>query len=205
MNTSTHVRGAAGLRARLDGHDPSARVADLMLDADTRNPVLQAQYVDLHTWLVGDILTKVDRASMANSLEVRAPLLDFAFVEWCGRLPTTLKLRGGEGKHIFRQALEPYLPDQIAHGRKQGFAEPLADQFRRGADRLRERLLQETMLDSGLFEPAAIARMVDEHAAGRFDHSQCLWLLLVFEGFLRQETGASRELQTNRQLETPVH
>jgi asparagine synthase (glutamine-hydrolysing) len=160
-----------------------------MEQAGTDDALLQAQYVDLHTWLPGDILVKADRASMANSLEMRAPLLDHALVEWAGRLPASLKLHGREGKRVFKRAMERYLPREILYRRKQGFAEPLADQFRRGAGRIRERLLGERMLDSGLFEPGAIARLVDEHSAGRFDHSTPLWLLLVFEGFLALEAG----------------
>ncbi len=161
---------ASGLASRLEGYDPAARVTALMDEAGTDDPLLQAQYVDLHTWLVGDILVKVDRASMANSLEVRAPLLDYEFVQWAAQLPASLKLRGREGKYIFKRAMERYLPPDILYRRKQGFAELLATQFRRGSGRIRERLLSDQMLDFGLFEPTGIARLVDEHAAGRFDH-----------------------------------
>jgi asparagine synthase (glutamine-hydrolysing) len=158
--------------------------------AGTEDALLQAQYVDLHTWLPGDILVKADRASMANSLEMRAPLLDHEFVEWAGQLPPSLKLRGREGKHLLKRAMEQYLPHQILYRRKQGFAEPLAAQFRRGAARIRERLLGDRMLDGGLFDLDAIARLIDEHSSGRFDHSTPLWLLLVFEGFLFAEAGS---------------
>ena len=101
---------ASGLASRLEGYDPAARVTALMDEAGTDDPLLQAQYVDLHTWLVGDILVKVDRASMANSLEVRAPLLDYEFVQWAARLPASLKLRGREGKYIFKRAMERLSP-----------------------------------------------------------------------------------------------
>ncbi|MBV8401826.1 MAG: asparagine synthetase B, partial [Acetobacteraceae bacterium] len=158
------------------------------------------QYVDLHTWLPGDILVKADRASMANSLELRAPLLDPGLVEWAGGLAPSLKLRRRSGKLIFKQAMERYLPDAVLYRRKQGFAEPLAAQFRDGAGRIRERLLGERMRDARLFDPAAIARMVDEHSCGRFDHSTPLWLLLVFEGFLAGESPG----QTTSEARAPA-
>ena len=88
------------------------------------------QYADFKTYLPGDILTKVDRASMANSLEVRVPLLDHTLVEWAARLPSDLKLHGREGKYVFKDALEPYVSKEILYRPKQGFAVPLATWFR---------------------------------------------------------------------------
>lgn len=175
------------LTATLDGYDPSARVPALMAESGTDDPLAQAQYVDINTWLVGDILTKVDRASMANSLEVRAPLLDYQLVEWGLSLPASLKLRGNEGKLVLKQALEPWLPKEVLYRRKKGFATPLGDLFRREVERVRGRLLGETMLDSGLFARESLAQLVNEHATRRFDHSLALWHLLVFEGFLASE------------------
>ncbi len=179
------------LAARLGDYDSGARIPALMEESGTDDPLLQAQYTDLQTWLVGGILTKVDRASMANSLEVRAPILDYRFVEWGLSLPSSLKLRGGEGKYIFKKALEPLLPREILYRPKQGFSTSLAAPFRTGIARLRERLLGPAMLDSGLFRQTAIARLLDEHEAAAFDHSMALWQLLVFEGFLMHELPAA--------------
>ncbi len=176
-----------GLEAALDGHDPSARIPALMEESGSDDPLVQAQYVDINTWLVGDILTKVDRASMANSLEVRAPLLDYRLVEWGLSLPSSLKLRGKEGKYVLKRALEPLLPNDVLYRRKQGFATSLAGLFRRETGRLRSRLQSELMLDCGLFEAGAIGQLLDEHQSTRFDHSMALWHLLVFEGFLASE------------------
>ena len=184
---------APGLAAALDGYDPGARVPALMAESGTDDPLVQAQYVDINTWLVGDILTKVDRASMATSLEVRAPILDYRFVEWGIGLPSRLKLHGGEGKYIFKKALEPYLPRQVLYRPKQGFATSLAAPFRAGMDRVRARLLGPAMLDSHLFQRPAIAALLDEHEAGAFDHSTVLWQLLVFEGFLAHEAPGAAE------------
>ncbi|HJU16190.1 MAG TPA: XrtA/PEP-CTERM system amidotransferase [Stellaceae bacterium] len=175
---------APPLRHAVDGHDPARRIAGLMAEADTPNPVQQAQYADLKSYLPGDILVKVDRASMATSLEVRAPLLDHPFVEWALSLPPSLTLRRGMGKFILKRALEGRVPDANLYRAKQGFAAPLAERFRgRGAMRVRERLTGERMGDCGLFDMAALARLVEAHAGGA-DHSAAIWSLLVFEGFL---------------------
>jgi asparagine synthase (glutamine-hydrolysing) len=172
------------LRTQLDGHEPSSRVVDLMQCCDEADSLLQAQYVDVGLYLPGDILTKVDRTSMAHSLEVRAPFLDYEFVEWGMRLPPALKLRGQEGKWVLKKALEPILPREVLYRTKQGFATSLARPFRDRTDELRARLLGPTMLESDLFDPAALRRVIEEHQSGRFDHAGTIWLLLTFEGFL---------------------
>ncbi len=182
---------APGLRAALDGYDPRARIGALMEESGSEDPLVQAQYVDLATWLPGAMLTKVDRASMANGLEVRAPFLDHRFVEFGLSLPAALKLRGGEGKYVLKRALEPLLPREVLYRPKQGFARSLGGLFRREAPRLRARLLGPALLDTGLFQADTIARLLDEHGAGRFDHSLALWHLLVFEGFAASELGGA--------------
>ena len=178
------------LATRLEGYDPAARISAIMEECDGLDPLQQAQRVDLATYLPGDILTKVDRTSMAASLEVRPPLLDHEFVEWGLSLPRRLKLRGGTGKYLLKRAMEPYLPREILYRGKQGFAMSLASQLRTGADRLHQRLLGETMLECGLFEREPLARLIEQHRDGRFDHSAALWLLLVFEGFLTAQAAA---------------
>jgi len=175
------------LRAALSGHDPSDRFATLMAECDPDEPLLQAQYTDLHTYLPGDILTKVDRTSMAVSLEVRPPLLDPDLVGFGLGLPASLKLRGGVGKQILREVAAPLLPPAVLSAPKQGFADRIGDQFRTRAQDLRARFAGAAMMDSGLFDGPQLMRMVDEHASGGADHSQALWQLLVFEGFLAGE------------------
>ncbi len=181
------------MRAQLDGHDPAARFPALMAQCDPDDALLQAQYADLHTYLPGDILTKLDRTSMAVSLEVRPPLLAHGLVEWGMALPAHLKLQGGRGKHVLRQAMAPLLPDSVLHGAKRGFAQGIAGQFREKAEMVRARLGSEAMLDSGLFDAAALQRLVDDHATGRADHAQPIWQMLVMEGFLR---GATQPAET---------
>ena len=175
---------SAPLRVALDGHDPSDRIVALMDQCDDGDSLLQAQYTDVQTYLVGDILTKVDRTSMAHSLEARAPFLDYQLVEWGMKLPASLKLRGQEGKWVLKKAMEPLLPHDLLYRPKQGFAMPLAALFRAQMAEVRARLLGPAMLDSGLFDTAAIARLLDQHASGTSDHAGPIWLLLTFEGFL---------------------
>jgi asparagine synthase (glutamine-hydrolysing) len=177
------------LRAALDGHDPSARFARLMAECDPDDALLQAQYADLHTYLPGDILVKVDRTSMAVSLEVRPPILDPDLVSWGVALPAALKLSGGVGKVVLRQAAAAFLPAELLARKKVGFAASLTDQLRARAPQLRERLLGPAMLDSGFFAASGLARLIDEHAARRFDHAQPLWTLLMVEGFLSHAAG----------------
>lgn len=182
---------APGMRAAARGHDPSARFARLMAECDPEDPLLAAGYVDLQTYLPGDILVKTDRASMAVSLELRAPMLDHHFVEWGLALPAGEKLRDGMGKHVLREAMAPHLPPDLLGASKRGFAAPIGGQLRDRAPELRARLTGPAMLDSRLFDRGALLRLVDEHASGAADHAQALWQLLVFEGFLSQQSGSA--------------
>ena len=160
--------------------------------ADTEDPLALIQYLDVNTFLVGDINTKVDRASMAHSLEVREPLMDHELVEWAATLPSRHKLRGGNGKAILKTAMEPLLPHDLLYRPKMGFAVPLARWFRgplRG--RVRSALLDGALAQSGYLDAAAVRELVEQHEAGSHDHSQPLWSLTMFDAFLRQVCGES--------------
>lgn len=154
--------------------------------APTEDPLLQAQYLDFKTWLPGDILTKVDRASMAHGLEVRVPLLDQRLVEWASRLPPALKLYRGTGKFILKKALEPDLPHEVLYRTKMGFRVPLADWFR-GELRphVQQVMHQGALVECGFFQPGMLERITRQHLAGRRDHSATLWKLLMLDSFLR--------------------
>ncbi|HJR14623.1 MAG TPA: XrtA/PEP-CTERM system amidotransferase [Rhodanobacteraceae bacterium] len=155
--------------------------------APTDHPLSLAQYLDFKTWLPGDILTKVDRASMAHSLEVRVPLLDHRLVEWASRLPPALKLRGATGKYIFKKTLEPDLPHDVLYRPKMGFSVPLSAWLRGPlAQRAREALLAGAVAECGYFEPAVLDRLLRQHASGRRDHAPTLWSLLMLDAFLRR-------------------
>jgi len=175
-----------GFRDDLQGY----RAIDVMREhaarAPTDDPLSLIQYLDFKTWLPGDILTKVDRASMAHSLEVRVPLLDHTFCEYAATLPNDLKLRGGEGKYVLKKALEPHLPHDIMYRAKKGFSIPLAD-WLRGPLRqaVRTNVLGARLLDTGIFNRRYLEQLVSQHESGAADHSVALWSLLMFESFLR--------------------
>lgn len=149
------------------------------------------QYLDLKTWLPGDILTKVDRASMQHALEVRVPLLDHTLVEWIGGLPSALKLHRGEGKYVFKKSLEGQVPDDILYRPKMGFSVPVGRWFR-GPLRSRVEGLarSEALAGLGVFQTEAVGQLVSQHVSGRRDHTAAVWSLLMLEGFARKELAA---------------
>ncbi len=172
--------------------------------APTEEPLSLVQYLDMKTYLPGDILTKVDRASMAHSLEVRVPILDHEFVEWISGLHPNFKLRGREGKYLFKKSLQAHLPHEILYREKMGFAVPLAKWFREPLkERVREVLLGASLADMDIFDMAYLKRLIDEHQSGVREHSAAIWALLMFEAFSRQIHGASpRSSNTQRPLAT---
>jgi len=174
-------------RKQLDGYSPGDILIDHMKNADTDDALAQVQYADMKTYLPGDILTKVDRASMAHSLEVRVPLLDHPFLEWAGTVPSSLKLKGREGKYIFKKALEPLVPPDVMYRPKMGFSIPLAGWFRGPLkDKVRDALTGPTLAETGIFDCDYLETLVDDHQSGAREHSAILWSLLMFEAFLRQ-------------------
>lgn len=159
--------------------------------APSDHPLSLVQYLDLKTYLVGDINTKVDRASMAHSLEVREPLMDHPLVEWLSGLPPDLKLRNGEGKYLLKKTLEPFLPTEILYRQKMGFAVPLAKWFRGPLRQsIREAVLGPVLAETGWFNESHLRRLVEDHQSGLSDYSTPLWTLMMFESFLRNAMGA---------------
>ncbi|MDR3212619.1 MAG: amidotransferase 1, exosortase A system-associated [Azoarcus sp.] len=155
--------------------------------ARTDDALALIQYLDVKTYLPGDINTRADRASMAHSLEVRAPLLDHMLVEWLATLPSSFKQRGREGKFLFKKAMEPLLPREVLYRPKRGFTAPLARWFRGPLrERVRQSVLGDTLASTGIFDHAFLRRLVDTHQFGAADHSAPLWALLMFDAFLRR-------------------
>jgi asparagine synthase (glutamine-hydrolysing) len=162
--------------------------------APSDHPLSLIQYLDLKTYLVGDINTKVDRASMAHSLEVREPLMDHPLVEWLSSLPPDLKLRNGEGKYLLKKMLEPHISPEILYRPKMGFSVPLARWFRGPLRQsVRSAVLGPVLAETGWFNPAYLRRLVDDHQSGRRDYSATLWTVLMFESFLRKVMGFQAE------------
>jgi len=145
-------------------------------------------HVDMRLWLPDDLLTKVDRATMAHSLEARVPYLDHRFVEFCARLEPALKLRGGEHKWLLKRVAERYLPRDIVHRGKQGFVMPLSEWLAgRLAGELDSHLLGgEGLARRGLFRDGVVERLLAEHRAGGRNNSGRLWALLILERWFRR-------------------
>ena len=160
--------------------------------AGTDDPLALIQYIDYKTWLVGDINTKVDRASMAHSLEVREPLMDHQLVEWQATVPSALKIQGQEGKWLFKKAFEPSLPHDVLYRPKMGFSVPLASWLRGPLrQRLQDAVQGPRLRASGYFDDAALGTMVSQHLSGQRDHAAPLWSLLMFDAFLRRAHDTS--------------
>lgn len=174
------------LKSQLQGYQ-AIEVFRRYRERAPEHPLSMVQYLDLKTYLAGDILTKVDRASMAHALEVRVPLLDYQLVEWMATLPPEFKLHGREGKYLFKKSLEPYLSSDILYRPKMGFSVPLASWFRGPLKlRVQEALLGDTMQATGWFNQDYLQHLVSQHQSGLRDYSATIWSLLMFEAFLRQ-------------------
>jgi asparagine synthase (glutamine-hydrolysing) len=172
-------------KSELQGYEALQVFRDHADRAKTEDALQLVQYLDFKTYLPGDILTKVDRASMAHSLEVRVPILEHHFVEWAATVPTSAKLDGSEGKACFKRALEPYLPHDIMYRQKMGFSVPITSWFRNELrEKLRETVLSDRLRSSAIFDLAYIERLLNEHQSGARNHSPLLWALAMFDGFL---------------------
>jgi asparagine synthase (glutamine-hydrolysing) len=163
---------------RLSGYDSIDVLRHYYDRADTDDLLSKIQYVDIKTYLTDDILTKVDRASMAVSLEVRAPMLDHKFLELAAGIPSSLKLRQGTSKYILKKAVEPLLPRNILHRPKQGFAIPLDVWFRQDLKEMAHYVILET--DDGILDKRFLRTIWDQHQSGQYDRSALLWATLMF-------------------------
>lgn len=164
------------------GYRAEDAVERMMREAPAQSGLDAAQYADLKFFLPGDILTKVDRASMAVGLEVREPLLDHRLVEFAASLPERHRLRRGEGKWLVKKSMERFLPDEVLYRPKQGFVTPIA-QWLRGplANEARKIARGSWLSGTNWFEESALARLADQHIAGRADNSRVLWQMLMLE------------------------
>jgi len=204
---------ASSFKSDLQSYRVSQSIGDLMQAAPGDDPLLQAQYVDAKTWLAGRMLVKVDRASMANSLEVRSPLLDYELFQWGLSLPARLKIEGNNQKAVLKRALEPFVPYDLLYRPKQGFGVPMAAWLRGNlAPTITKALASPLLLDSGYFNPNVLRRIGSEHNSGQRDHAAVLWGLLMFERFLSREAqrpntngaGLPPEPQDFREMAVPA-
>ena len=157
-----------------------------MKNAPARSGLDRAQYADLKFWLPGDILTKVDRTSMAVSLEAREPLLDHRLLEFAAKLPESMRVRSGTGKYLLKKCMERYLPKDVLYRPKQGFVTPIANWMRGPlAGEIRAIASRSSLVQSGWVNPAFVTQMADAHIAGRSDYSRTLWQMLMLEKSLK--------------------
>lgn len=181
---------SAAARAALGGYRGERRYIDTMRRAPARDGLDRAQYADIRHWLPGDILTKVDRTSMAVGLEAREPLLDHRLVEFAATLPAGLRIRAGQGKWLMKRALEPYLPKAILYRPKMGFVTPVSAWFRGALAEEASTLARSPLLAAtGWFDLAAVAALAAEHRGGRAEHGRTLWQLVMLERSLKRLFG----------------
>ena len=177
---------ADGLLLAARGRDARERVRLAIAGSAGETFTERCAHADAVTYLPDDILVKVDVASMAHGLEARAPLLDHVLAEYVAQLPFELKMRRLVSKRVLREAIRPRVPAEVLTRPKMGFGVPLEDWFRGGFKKLlREVLLDPRSLGRGLFRPAEVARLVDEHVRGRADHQNPLFTLLMLELWFR--------------------
>jgi len=168
----------SAFQQRLGGYDSIEVFRHYYDRADTQDLLSKIQYVDIKTYLTDDILTKVDRASMAVSLEVRAPMLDHKFLELAASIPSSLKLNNGTGKYILKKSLEPVLPANILYRQKQGFAIPVDVWFRRELREMAHEIILKT--EDGILDNRFLRKIWDQHQRGTYDRSALLWATLMF-------------------------
>ncbi len=162
--------------------DIYADARDLLKDCDATSEIEQMQFLDINFYMAEDILTKVDRASMAVSLETRAPFLDPRVGQFAASLPLDYKLHGSKGKYILKKAVETLLPGEILHRSKKGFGVPIAEWLKGTLNPLMHDLLApERIRSQGIFEKDYVKRLISEHEKGLASHHKQLWTLLVFQ------------------------
>ncbi len=170
------------MKRLLGGYQAEEALIKLMRDAPARSGLDKAQYADLKFWLPGDILTKVDRASMAVSLEAREPLLDHRLIEFAATLPENMRIRGGQGKWLMKHTMQRYLPDNILYRPKQGFVTPIAEWFRGPLAGTARAIGDSTALArTGWFDSAKLRSIAESHIAGRTDSSRLLWQMVMLD------------------------
>jgi asparagine synthase (glutamine-hydrolysing) len=178
------------MREQVGGLDSYQLLYDRFAECDAPDLLGRTLYVDTMTYLPGDLLVKVDIATMAVALEGRSPFLDHPLVEFAARLPSSLKLRASGGKHVLRQAVRDLLPPEILSRRKQGFGVPIAAWFRGELKEMAaDVLFAPAARQRPFFRAEAVRRMWDDHQHGRADLSPQLWALVMLELWCRRFLG----------------
>jgi asparagine synthase (glutamine-hydrolysing) len=203
---------SSDFRRAVNGYDPFAVFRQAYHACRSGNPLDRSMYVDTRTYMIDDVLTKVDRMSMAVSLEAREPLLDHQLLEFAARVPAALKLKDGQGKYLLRRLLERRVPRDIVERKKSGFAAPIGEWLRGPLAAMTNELLTDgRMRDRGLFDEREVARLWSEHRTRRAEHPHRLWQLVMLELWFRQFIDRSTDASTTREASAlaidrvPVH
>ncbi len=183
------------IKKQLGDYHPSKLTTDAYEKSDGPDHLSKILYVDMKTYLPGDILVKVDRMSMANSLEVRAPILDQDVMEFAATIPSDMKLHKGEKKHILKEAFKPLLPDDILYRKKMGFSVPLANWLRNELKELAEDyLFSKSNGIQNIFDMQMVQTLWQQHQNDKADHSTLLWSMLMFQmwwyNYMQADTDA---------------
>ena len=183
-------------RRQVNGYDALAIFRDAYHACGSSDPLDRSMYVDARTYMIDDVLTKVDRMSMAVSLEAREPLLDHKLLEFAARVPSSLKLKDGQSKYLLRRVLDKRVPRSIVERKKGGFAAPIGEWLRGPLAPMAESLLLDARFrDRGLFNQREVSRLWDEHRSGRGDHRHRLWQLIMLELWFRQSVDGNGKLR----------
>jgi asparagine synthase (glutamine-hydrolysing) len=176
----------------LDGHRAEHRVVRAMQEAPAVDALSRAQYADLQILIPGSVLARLDRTGMALGLDTRVPLLDHRLVEFAGRVPSKMRVRGSTGNWLMRKALERHLPREILSRADTPVTIPTADWFRGPLADYAGVARSSALAELGWLDEAAVARLAADHRAGKADHGQMLWQLLMLEGSLQRLFGLGR-------------
>jgi asparagine synthase (glutamine-hydrolysing) len=180
------------LQTALVDSDVYQPVRECLRSAGTDDLLNRQLYADLCVYLADDILVKVDRMSMATSLETRAPFLDVHVMELAFSMPGSLKIRGGERKYVLKRAVQDLVPESVLTRKKEGFSIPMKNWLKQDLAPLMEDLLSEGRIARrGWFEPSAVRRRIDAHRAGRENHAHTLFSLMVLERWLQEYVDGS--------------
>lgn len=196
------------MQHELKGVDSFEFIRNYFRRSQTSDDLNRQLYVDIKSYLVDDILVKVDRMSMATSLEARVPFLDHRFVEFTATIPSSLKLKGKGTKYLLKKAMSPHLPQEILTRGKEGFSIPIKNWLKNELrDLMQDVLSPDKVKREGFFEPTFVEQLKEEHLTGKENHSHRLWAMMVFgiwqDIYLRRTNGSSKKtVQTSDELAT---
>ena len=179
---------------QLGDYHPSQYTLEMYNKADGPDHLSKILYTDIKTYMTGDILVKVDRMSMANSLEVRAPILDYQVAEFAATLPSSQKYRDGEKKYLLKEVFKPFIPDSLLYRKKMGFSTPLDEWFRGELKELFESILSNASYGVyDIFDRESVNQVWQQHQTGTHQHGTVLWSMLMYQMWYNRYVNVDKE------------